>query len=213
MDRLYDRLIGQLDTLIPFLALVHREAFDLIGERYGDWLPEWQQGSLPETYAIYQTQVAHSAFLLGYSYYEAFLSDLARQIYTHSPTMLPQEKTLTFSDVIQRPEREQLLAYMIDKEILSVFYQSIEKVIECFQKKFSLCWPEHTVESAVEASLLRNCIIHNNARVDTRLSERGRWALGSEIKLTAAQVHDFGIIARKVCGELAMQADSNFLSR
>lgn len=174
MGRLYDRLIGQLDTLIPFLALIHREAFDLIGERYGDWLPEWQQGSLPETYAIYQTQVAHSAFLLGYSYYEAFLSDLVRQIYTHTPTMLPPEKKLDFSEIIERPNHEQLLSYMIDKEVLSVFSLSFEKVIECFEKKFSLQWPEHSVERAVEANLLRNCIIHNNARVDARLSKIGR---------------------------------------
>lgn len=213
MDRLYDRLIGQLDTLIPFLALTHREAFDLIGERYGDWLPKWQQGSLPETYAIYQKQVAHSAFLLGYSYYEAFLSDLVRQIYTHIPTMLPPEKKLEFSEILERPDREQLLSYMIDKEVLSVFSLSFEKVIECFQKKFGLKWPEHSVDRAVEASLLRNCIIHNNARVDARLSRSGKWMLGGEIVLTAAQVHDFGLSAREVCGELATQADTKFLSR
>lgn len=213
MDHLHDRLVGQLDTLIPFLALSHREAFDLIGERYGEWLPEWQQGSLPETYAIYQTQVAHSAFLLGYSYYEAFLSDLARQIYTHSPAMLPQDKTLKFSEALEHPEHKQLLAYMIDKEVLSIFSASFDKVIECFQKKFGLDWPEHSVKPAVEASLLRNCIIHNNARVDLRLSNSSNWILGSEIKLTAAQVHDFGLIARKVCGELDTQVNTKFLSR
>ena len=212
MDHLYNRLIGQLDSLISFLALTHREAFDLIG-RYGERLPEWQQGSLPETYALYQTQVAHSAFLLGYSYYEAFLSDLARQIYTHTPTMLPPEKKLDFSEILEHPEREQLLAYMIDKEILSVFYLSFEKVIECFQKKFTLTWPEHFVEQAVEASLLRNCIIHNNARVDARLSASGKWKMNSEINLTAMQVHEFGLIARKVCGELAMQSDGKFFIR
>lgn len=208
MNHLYDRLVVQLDTLIPFLALTHREAFDLIGQRYPYWLPDEQQGSLPASYANYQTQVAHSAFLLGYSYYEAFLSDLARQIYTSNPAMLPPAKTLEFSEILERPEREQLLAYMVDKELLSIFYLSIEKVIECFQRKFTLKWPEHFVKPAVEASLLRNCIIHNNARVDSRLSERSKWKLGSDIKLTAAQVHDFGIIARRVCGELATQADN-----
>jgi len=213
MDHLHNRLINQLDSLIPFLALTHREAFDLIGRRYGEWLPDWQQNSLPETYALYQTQVTHSAFLLGYSYYEAFLSDLARQIYIHSPTMLPPEKKLDFSEILERPEREQLLAYMIDKEILSVFYLSIEKVIECLQKKFSLTWPEHLVEPAVEASLLRNCIIHNNARVDARLSGGSKWKLDSEIDLSAWEVHEFGLVARNICGELFMQANSKFFSR
>lgn len=59
---LHDRLIGQLDTLVPFLALAHREVFDVLSEKYAGWYPGEQQDTLPDTYESYCSQVAHAAF-------------------------------------------------------------------------------------------------------------------------------------------------------
>jgi len=73
METLYDRLIQQLDTLVPFLALSHKQVFDLIHRDNEEWFPEKQKSTLPDTLLSYQTQIAHSAFLLGYSYFEAFI--------------------------------------------------------------------------------------------------------------------------------------------
>lgn len=210
MNNLANRLVNQLDSLIPFLALSHEEVFSVIRERYKDWLPEGQQESLPGTFAVYQTQVAHSAFLLGYSYYEAFLTDLVRQIYSCRPEMLPKEKVLKFSEILGHLGQESLLSYMIDKEITALFYNSMEETVKYFQRKLKLQWPEPAARTAVEASLLRNCIIHNNARVDIRLAQSSGWQSGAAIKLEITQVHEFGLAARSVARTLYGQAETNF---
>jgi len=83
MDRenLLDRLIGQLDTLIPFLEISRRSVFRLLRAKGYVWFYPDQRNAFPKTYQVYQKQVCHSALLLGFSYFEAFLADLIRQVY------------------------------------------------------------------------------------------------------------------------------------
>lgn len=80
-ENLLVRFINQLDTLIPFIALSHQDVFELVQREKYIWFVESQRRSVPETYDIYHTQVNHSAFLLGYSYFEVFLGDLVRKIF------------------------------------------------------------------------------------------------------------------------------------
>lgn len=215
MIQLYGRLLGQFDSLIPFLALTWPEVYEIIHGRNQDGqnpegIPLWQLERMPDTYTVYQTQVTHSAFLLGYSYYEAFLSDLMRQIYTEKPKMLSPDKKLDFSEILERPDYDQIFSFMVDKELLSIFYQPFEKVIECFDKKFHLKWPPEAIEAAIKASLLRNCIIHNNAVADRRLAQMPGWKIADEIRLTDLDVHQFGLTARRVCLQLSEQAQHGF---
>lgn len=99
-ETLYRRLTRQLDTLVPFLALAHREIFDVLSSRYSGWCPDEQQDTLPDTYEAYSTQVAHAAFLLGYSYAEAFVTDWMWLVYDTRRDLLPKEKTLMYEEVL-----------------------------------------------------------------------------------------------------------------
>src|SRR5262249_6748579 len=117
MSDLLTRLTNQLDSLVPFLALAHKEVFEVVGEGYGDWLSDEQQSTLPESFQIFERQIAHGAFLVGYSYAEAFLGDLVRLIYLKNPQMLPRDKELKFSEVLDQDSYENVLAYMINKEV------------------------------------------------------------------------------------------------
>jgi hypothetical protein len=93
METLYDRIIRQLNTLVSFLALSHEEVFDLIrDDREESSFTSEEKAAIPHSYQDYRCQVAHSAFLLGHSYFEAFLSDLAREILRRRPRMLRLEK-------------------------------------------------------------------------------------------------------------------------
>lgn len=74
-----DRLINQLDTLIPFLGLANEEIFTLIHNDTTNWFTLEQKTVIPDIYPAYQNQVSISAFLLGYSYFEAFIADLAKK--------------------------------------------------------------------------------------------------------------------------------------
>ncbi len=204
MSNLLNRLINQLDTLIPFIAISSEDVFNFIQrENYN----KSQQENLPDSYIVYRTQVNHSAFLLGYSYFEFFLIDLVREIYLSKPKMLPKDKKLKFVEILNLNNYESILKLMIEKEVIALFYQSMEKIIEYFSNKLGLNWPNEKYKSmTVEASCLRNCIIHNMNYANSRLSEISNYEINEKIQLNSSDVHSFGITARNLVRELYKQA-------
>ena len=214
MKNLLNRLIEQLDALIPFLALAHEKVFNLLQRDQGIWFFAGNQQNLPKVYITYRKHIAHGAFLLGYGYSEAFLSDLIREIYMHNPHMLPDDKTLKFSELRKTKSHDDVLRIMIDKEIYAVFAQSMEDIADYFSKKFSLKWPDAEKPRLVEASLLRNCIIHNSAIADFRLTNatKNKYKEGYEIILEPSEVHSYGLVMRRVARDLWKRATKAFLN-
>ena len=213
MDNLLKRLITQLDALIPFLALSHKVVFDLIKKEHGIWFSPEAEESLPNTYSIYQKQVSHAAFLLGYSYSEAFLADLIRQIYMCNPRMLPEEKQLKFIELRKVKSYKAVLKLMIDKEVTSVFAKNMEAVADYFGEKLSLKWPEEEKNKTIVASFIRNCIIHNLAIADSKLSEKSNYNVGGKIILSPSEVHSYGLVIRTLARNLYERAEKAFLKR
>jgi hypothetical protein len=210
-DNLLTRFIGQLDTLIPFIALSHQDVFDLVQREKDIWFVESQRRTIPETYEIYCMQVNHSAFLLGYSYFEVFLGDLIRKIYLSNPKMLPKDKQLKFSEILEASTFENIVELMIEKENLAIFYQSMERVIEYLESKLNFNWADEHKEAIILASLLRNCIVHNLSRADGRLVQVStRYTVGQEIQLNSSEVHSFGITARALSRDLYKQATERY---
>jgi hypothetical protein len=206
--KLIDRLISQLNTLVAFLASSRLEVFEIIQQHYEQWFEPDDKEAFPDSYSLYQTQVAHAAFLLGYSYTEAFLADLIRKIYVARPITIPRDKELKFGDILECSKYDEVLGCMIDKEVLSVMYNSIEKIIKYYEDRLSLQWPFSERDTIIEANLIRNCIIHNNAIVDSRLAAHcKRWTDGTSIALTISDVHRFGITARATARNLYLQAE------
>lgn len=210
---LIERVISQLDTLVAFLALSRQEIFAIIQEHHAQWFSAKEEEALPDSHTAYQTQVAHAAFVLGYSYAEAFLADLIRKIYAARPVALPHEKELKFRDILERSTYDDVLDYMIEKEVLAVMYNSMDNIIGHFQDKLDLHWPSSERDTIVEANLLRNCIVHNNAVADSRLAARCEgWTEGATIALTTSDVHRFGIAARAAARDLYRQAEQRHFS-
>lgn len=206
MVNLLERLVDQLDSLVPYLGLVKKEVFVFLRSHYNDWFSANIQESLPKEYDSYQTQVVHSAFLLGYSYFEAFLADLARQVYKSRPQMLPNNKQLNYSEILGNSSIEQVVDLMIEKEVLATFYKSMEEIIEYFEDKLQLKWSEDVKLLAIKASLTRNCLLHNGACVSSKLAEVSDWQIGQPIVLRIQDVHDLGVSARSISKELYEQA-------
>ena len=208
-----DRLISQLDTLVPFLGLAHDEIFQVIHDKNRDWFSSSQREALPETFTAYQGQVAVSAFLLGYSYFEAFIADLAKAILVSRPQLLPKDKNVSFGAVIDSGDYDILLGKIVEQQVLSVMYNSIEKVSEYFHKSLHIQWPEATDEyTVVKASLIRNCFMHNGGIVDTRLSNVSGLTEGAEIEIAPADVHQYGINIRHFARNVYQQAESKHLN-
>ncbi len=208
MPTLIDRLIKQLDSLVPFLALEHRDFFVVLERHFQEWYPQTSPSSLPENLALYQTQVAHAGFLLGYSFFEAFLSDLMREVYRSMPILLPKDKTLKYEEIRELTTYDAVLNCMIEKEVSSACYGSMANIRDYFEKRLNLPWPSS--EDVVIASLVRNCIVHNNSIVDRRLAEKSGYEIGQQIALNADDVHDFGIEGRSIARELYELADKKY---
>lgn len=206
MDNLLDRVIGQFDTLIPFLAISHEDVFNLINKERNIWYHHDQRSVLPSSYAIYQTQITHSSFLLGYSYFEAFLVDLIRQVYVTRPTMLPKEKLLKYGEILKTADYEGILELMIERVIVDLFYKRMDEIIEYFKEKLNLEWLDDFRTETIIISHLRNCIIHNLSRADLRLSQISEYNVGDEIELSLSDVHSFGLKARELVRHLYNQA-------
>lgn len=213
---LLDRLINQLDALILFLETSQEEVFDFMRkERYNwveryIWVKENQQNSFPDSYDIFSSQIALSAFLLGYSYSEAFLADLIKEIYRTNPRMLSKDKHLKFNEITQANAFDEVVEIMIKKEIDSLFYKSMEAIIKCFEEKLKLEWTDEQKNLFIRGSLMRNCIMHNGGLVDIRLEEKSDYEMGEEIKLNADNVHSFGIILRGLAQRLYTQATERY---
>lgn len=210
MDNLLNRVIGQFDTLISFLAISREDVFKLIKKEKNIWLPEDQESAFPDSYTIYRTQITHSAFLLGYSYFEAFLTDLIRQIYLSKPKMLPKEKQLKYAEILKTTDYKAILALMIEREIIDLFYKQMDEVVKYFEEKLNLKWPSDYKHEIVVTSYLRNCIVHNLSRADHRLSQVSEYKVDDKIELSSSDVHSFGLKARDLVRNLYKQATEKY---
>ena len=205
MNNIYNRLVAQLDSLIPFIGLARQEVFNLIQQERSQWYLE-NAKDLPKTFDVYNRHINNSAFLLGYSYFEAFMTDLVEQIYKKRPRILPKEKSLKFIEIVNVNCYEKVLILMIKKEVQELFYKNVRDIISYFSDKLNLRFTDVGGEKMDEASCIRNCIIHNSSIADEKLAQNDGYKENEEFKLSSAQVHGFGILARNEASNLWQQA-------
>lgn len=206
--QLLRRLIDQLDSLISFMGLSHEEVFDLLQQERRVWFGD-SEDRLPEAYSAYRKQVTHSAFLLGYSYFESFLTDILGAILHARPSMLPKDRKLPYSDILASDSKSDLLDQMIKREILDLLYKSMPDILAVLQGRYGFTISEEQVAEMSKASCLRNCILHNATRADSRLAQFDGFREGEEFELTSGQVHGFGITLRSLVRTMASQANTN----
>lgn len=213
MGDLLSRVIAQFDTLISLLDISEEHVYNVIRGQKSVWFPQGGESALPRPYSVYREHIIHSALVLGYSYFEAFLADLVREIYSCRPAILPSKKQLQYAEILAAEGREAILQLMVDKEVVELFYKSMEDIVQHFEQKLGISWPDEHKAPAVEASYLRNCIIHNLGRADHRLAGvSNRYEVGDRIELEAADVHEYGLIARDLARRLFGQANEKHIA-
>jgi len=196
------RLLDQLDSLVPFLALSHREIFNVLKMEYAGWYTDDRRSTLPNTLNEYSHQVAHAAFLLGYSYAEAFVTDLICEVYSARRDLLPKEKHLPFGEVLLLTDFEEVVKHMIESMIAGM--NSLEAKILHLERSFG--WQIPQAAQLRDAHVARNALVHYAGYVNREPPEGSRWHSGDRIELSANDVHEFGIIARAFVRELCEQA-------
>lgn len=210
VSNLEKRLSEQLDGLVVFMAASHEAVFDLIRTHESDWLDALGADDAVTIFEQYHKNVIHGAFLLGFAYFEAFLADLARAVLATRPTMLPRQRQPTAGEVIDAGRYEALLNQLVDAEVRSVFFKAIEDQRSYFLQKLSLEWPDEP--QLVVAARIRNCLMHNNGIAETRLADVSRHGVGEPIILSAADVHEYGLVARRIAPAIWQSAKERHLS-
>jgi hypothetical protein len=136
---------------------------------------------------------------------------LAESIYVARPRMLPRNKKIIFDEIVKAGTYEEVLKTIVKKELHDLFYKNMRDIITYFTDKFQLDWSSDVIEKFVEASCLRNCIIHNMGYADTRLAMFPEYVLGEPFELTSSDIHSFGILARREARNLWKQATTKHL--
>lgn len=206
---LHARFTSQLDTLVPFLALAHREIFDVLSRQYSFWYSDNRRETLPDSLESYTHQVAHAAFLLGYSYAEAFVTDLMFHVYSIRRDLLPDKRQLTYKDVISQADFEALIRHIINCTLGDM--NSLEKKLLHLEERFGLSVPQPPL--MIDAHVARNALVHNAGRVNRHQGSSTRWKEGSDVRLSTSEVHQFGLMAREYTLEMCRCAAALCRSR
>lgn len=209
MNDIYSNLILRLNYLIGLLDISSQQSydkikghklsaeFDSVGEIYSNQYP------------IYRNQITISAILLGYAYFEAFLSDLIIMCLSKNPKLLIPEgkaqikdKTITYQQLLLADSYEELVKNLIEKEVRNVMYKSVGEILDFLGRKLKLKWNGDVNDAIITANKIRNCCMHNNCIVDKGLAKNSRFVEGQEIELSSGEVHSFGLKARQFTREL-----------
>lgn len=184
------------------------EEFDSVGEVYNN------------EYLIYRNQITISSMLLGYAYFEAFLSDLIILCLIQNPKILiPEgkarikEKTITYQQLFFADSHEKLVKELVDKEVRNIMYKSMSEILDFIDKRLKLKWNKSINNEIIVANKIRNCCMHNNCIADKSLAKDPRFVEGNQIELTASVVHSFGLKARQFSRELWESAKQEYFVR
>lgn len=202
MDHLLSRLTAQLDSLIPFLAAAEEEVFAVIWSMHFLWSEE-NRHAMPESLSAFRTNVAHGAFLLGYAYIEAFVTDLIWHIYERRRDLLPPDKTVKFRDVLLSGDYNRLVTGMIDSTLGAM--NSLERKIHHLEHNIGLKSTHY--EGLLDAHVIRNALIHNSGRINREVPANTRWRHGEQIQLSVHDVNVFGVLARDYAEEIVQKAN------
>jgi hypothetical protein len=219
MIDIYLNLTVRLNYLIGLLDISSQQSFDKIkGHKV---LNEFDSvGEIYENqYSIYRNQITISAILLGYAYFEAFLTDLIIMCLTKNPKILIPEgkaqirdKTITYQQLLLADSYDNLIKEVIEKEVRNIMYKSMPEILDYLDKKLKLTWDKNVNSEIVIANEIRNCCMHNNCLADKSLAKDLRFVEGKEIELTSGSVHSFGLKARQFSRELWESAKIKYLT-
>jgi hypothetical protein len=193
----YDQLLIHLDGIGVMLELAHETVFDHIQE--DSFASIWLIGrNFPESFDLYKRQITHGALILGYSYLEVYLGDLARLIYHKHPQKIPPKKTITYKEILDNQDSGGIQTYLIEREVRSVFSGSMKDILKYFKDNLDISAGQSLDDSICEVSLLRNCLVHAGDVVSSELAiQFPKFQKDQPIALSVTDIHRYGLTVRE----------------
>lgn len=182
----YDYLIQQLNLLIGFLDVSDENVYNQIKthDRYslGITIEELYQNS----YENYSSHISSSAFILGFTHFEDFLTKRIVKYLIHNPTL----NTYKVPIKTIHEKGESLVTYLAVEQARRLTFSEKIKLIEANIS---------AINSKLAAELrfandIRNCLMHHNGIADNRIQQK--FNPGDKIILKSGDVNGLGLTTR-----------------
>lgn len=191
-----DYLVKHLDFLIGILEVSDETVYDEIKYQdrfdYGETMDEVYNSK----YENYQNVITTSALILGFTYFEDFVTKMIEKILIEKPELNKKKFNLKDLITIGHGNIVEDLAKTHARKMM------ISEKMKLIKNNFSAINSD-LIDKMEFIRKLRNCIIHENGHVDTELANiSSDYTQGDKIILTASKVNEYGLSAREFANEL-----------
>ncbi len=188
----YDYLVQQLNLLIGFIDVSDEQVYQQIKshDRFsiGITIEELYQ----KNYKNYSSHILTSAFILGFTHFEDFITKQIIRYLTDHP--FKNNLKATFKTICDKGD-SLVLHLAIEQARKLTFAEKISLI----EKNIIGVSPKLITELRF-ANDLRNCLMHNNGVADDRI--KGKYKVGEKIALVSGEIHGFGLSVRQLAKEL-----------
>jgi hypothetical protein len=188
----YVSLISQLNKIIGLLEVSDEIVFQSIRKHDVSGTGLTIDSLYGYNYKEYQNHICCSAFLLGFSQFDDYVSEIIRKYYAEHPL----ENKYKFEYAYYEENKRNLIKAI-----------AIEKVRNLgFTEKISLLKKIYPGLNETEMKLLRSsndirsCLVHNNGVADDKLMPR--YKKGEHIRLNSDDVNRIGLSIREIAKKL-----------
>ena len=188
----YDYLINQLNLLVGFLAVSDKDVFNQV-KKHDKFKLGLTIGQLYKNkYKNYSSHISTSAFILGFTHFEDFVSKCLTKYLVKNP----DKNEFKVSLKIINEKGNDLTSHLAFEQSRRLTFTDKIKFIE----KHIIKTNAQLISELKYANDIRNCLMHNNGIADDRL--KGKYKVGKKIILDAGQVHGFGLTTRQFAKNL-----------
>jgi len=159
--------------------------------------------------------LSHS-LIFAKSLFDNYISNVIEFIYNTYPSILTsKKKQIYYSEVFEHDTMEELLNYIIEKELYDIGYMSFRALETYFEDILclKLILDESDIKKIIKIFEIRNIYVHNNGVVNKkfiRMVKSDDYKEGDEIKLNFQLVVNYFLIIRRVTNALDMQIYNKF---
>lgn len=153
-------------------------------------------------YINYQNTICTSAFILGFTHFEAYITKVTKLLLTKKPELNKIKFTISVKEILDMDTT--FVSELAKKQAHKL---QISEKLTLLQKNL----PTVNKELFTEIDKLRkqrNCIIHGNGFADDELATLLDYNKGDKILLTAKEVSEYGLKARELAKEIWVEVNS-----
>ncbi len=143
----------------------------------------------------YESEVFVLAIINLIARAEVFLNDILEILFIWQKKALISDKTISYKEVLESENIEELVEAIRAKEILKFSHSSFKDKLKYLKVKFKLHFPsieEHMI-AIVEIFTTRNIILHNNGLINEtylNINKNSNFVLGSKRPVNKDYVHN-----------------------